>query len=28
VSVDGSLTAHQENTIAVTKEGPLVLTSL
>ena len=28
VSVDGSLTAHQENTIAVTKEGSLVLTSL
>lgn len=28
VSVDGSLTAHQENTIAVTKDGPLVLTSL
>lgn len=28
VSVNGLLTAHQENTIAVTKEGPLVLTSL
>ena len=28
VSVNRQLTAHQENTIAVTKEGPLVLTSL
>lgn len=28
ISRDRSLTAHQENTIAVTKDGPLVLTSL
>jgi methionyl aminopeptidase len=28
VSVNRKLTAHQENTIAVTKDGPLVLTSL
>lgn len=28
VSRNGGLTAHQENTIAVTKDGPLVLTSL
>jgi methionyl aminopeptidase len=28
ISVNRKLTAHQENTIAVTKDGPLVLTSL
>lgn len=28
VSRDGSLTAHQENTIAITKDGPVILTSL
>ncbi|MFA7115437.1 MAG: type I methionyl aminopeptidase, partial [Candidatus Omnitrophota bacterium] len=28
VSKNGGLTAHQEDTIAVTKDGPLVLTSL
>jgi methionyl aminopeptidase len=28
VSKNGGLTAHQEDTIAVTKNGPLVLTSL
>ncbi len=28
VSMDGSLTAHQEHTIAVTKDGPYILTEL
>jgi len=28
VSKNGALTAHQEDTIAVTKNGPLVLTAL
>ena len=28
VSKNGGLTAHQENTIAVTKDGPLILTAL
>ena len=28
VSKNGGLTAHQEDTVAVTKDGPLVLTSL
>lgn len=28
VSRDGSLTAHQEHTVAITKDGPMILTSL
>ena len=28
VTLDGSLSAHYENTVAITKDGPIILTKL